>query len=224
MSIAVQAPAQAPSSSPSRDLIVGEPGSPVASGADPRFAQYKVIRRNGAVVGFEPSKITIAMTKAFLAVNGGQSAASARVREQVTVLTESVVSALVKRKPEGGAIHIEEIQDQVELALMRGGEHEAARAYVLYREKRSQERAAKGEATAKAHDVEITVLENGQRRKLDLERLTALVKTSCEGLPDADAGRILKATLKDLYDGVPIEEVRKSVVRAARTLIEKDPA
>ena len=80
MSIAVQAPAQAPSSSPSRDLIVGEPGSPVASGADPRFAQYKVIRRNGAVVGFEPSKITIAMTKAFLAVNGGQSAASARVR------------------------------------------------------------------------------------------------------------------------------------------------
>jgi ribonucleoside-diphosphate reductase alpha chain len=224
MSIAVQAPAQAPSSSPSHDLIVGEPGSPVASGADPRFAQYKVIRRNGAVVGFEPSKITIAMTKAFLAVNGGQSAASARVREQVTVLTESVVSALVKRKPEGGAIHIEEIQDQVELALMRGGEHEAARAYVLYREKRSQERAAKGEAAAKSHDVGITVVENGQRRKLDLERLTALVKTSCEGLPDADAGRILKATLKDLYDGVPIEEVRKSVVLAARTLIEKDPA
>jgi len=224
MSIAAQASAQAQPSSPSHDLIVGEPGSPVASGADPRFAQYKVIRRNGAVVGFEPSKITIAMTKAFLAVNGGQSAASARVREQVTVLTESVVSALVKRKPEGGAIHIEEIQDQVELALMRGGEHEAARAYVLYREKRSQERAAKGEAAAKAHDVEITVVENGQRRKLDLERLTALVKASCEGLPDADAGRILKATLKDLYDGVPIEEVRKSVVLAARTLIEKDPA
>ena len=86
-----------------------------------RYAQYKVIRRNGAVVGFEPAKISIAMTKAFLAVNGGQSAASARVREQVTNLTESVVAALLKRKPEGGAIHIEEIQDQVELALMRGG-------------------------------------------------------------------------------------------------------
>jgi ribonucleoside-diphosphate reductase alpha chain len=146
------------------------------------------------------------------------------VREQVQNLTEAVVAALVKRKPEGGAIHIEEIQDQVELALMRGGEHEAARAYVLYREKRAQERAAKGAATAKAHDVEITVTENGQRRKLDLERLTALVKSSCEGLPAADPERILKATLKDLYDGVPIEEVRKSVVLAARTLIEKDPA
>ena len=224
MPIAAQASPQAQPSTPPQDLIVGEPGSPVAPGTDPRFAQYKVIRRNGAVVGFEPSKITIAMTKAFLAVNGGQSAASARVREQVQNLTEAVVAALVKRKPEGGAIHIEEIQDQVELALMRGGEHEAARAYVLYREKRAQERAAKGATAAKAHDVGITVTENGQRRKLDLERLTALVKSSCEGLPAADPDRILKATLKDLYDGVPIEEVRKSVVLAARTLIEKDPA
>ncbi|HET9046703.1 MAG TPA: ATP cone domain-containing protein, partial [Casimicrobiaceae bacterium] len=141
MHIATPVPQPSPSAAPPRDLIVGEPNSPVASGTDPRFAQYKVIRRNGAVVGFEPAKITIAMTKAFLAVNGGQGAASARVRDEVTKLTDGVVTALMKRKPDGGAIHIEEIQDQVELALMRGGEHEVARAYVLYREKRSQERA-----------------------------------------------------------------------------------
>src|SRR6266481_6662081 len=127
---------------------------PVAFQANP-FDQHKVIRRNGSVVAFEPAKISIAMTKAFLAINGGQGAASARVREEVAKLTDAVVSALMKRKPEGGAIHIEEIQDQVELALMRGGEHEVARAYVLYREKRSQERAhekkdkgAKGEIAA----------------------------------------------------------------------------
>ena len=96
-----------PSSAPPRDLIVGEPGSAVASAADPRFAQYKVIRRNGAVVGFEPAKITIAMAKAFLAVHGGQGAASSRVRDEVTKLTDAVVAALMKRKPEGGAIHIE---------------------------------------------------------------------------------------------------------------------
>ncbi len=210
---------------PPRDLVVGEPGSPVASGADPRFAQYKVIRRNGSVVSFEPSKITIAMTKAFLAVNGGQGAASARVREQVTVLTEGVVSSLVKRKPEGGAIHIEEIQDQVELALMRGGEHEVARAYVLYRERRSQERAqAKGKDKAGLEQPAINVTENGQRRPLDLDRLTQLVRESCAGLADVEADRILKATLKDLYDGVPVEEVRKGVVLSARALIEKDPA
>jgi ribonucleoside-diphosphate reductase alpha chain len=207
-----------------RELLEGEAGTPVGSAADPRFAHYKVIRRNGSVVGFEPAKITIAMTKAFLAVNGGQGAGSARVRDEVTKLTDAVVSALMKRKPDGGAIHIEEIQDQVELALMRGGEHEVARAYVLYREKRSQERAAqKAPAKAARESHGITVDDNGVRKPLDLARLTALVNVSCDGLPDVDAERILKATLKDLYDGVPMEEVRKGVVLSARTLIEKDP-
>ena len=219
------APSTNPASAPPRDLIVGEPGSPVGNGSDPRFSQYKVIRRNGSVVAFEPSKITIAMTKAFLAINGGQGAASARVREEVTKLTDGVVAALIKRKPEGGAIHIEEIQDQVELALMRGGEHEVARAYVLYREKRAQERAQERQQKAPpAEDTTLHVIENGVRKPLDFERLTALVKESCEGLADAEPNRILKATLKDLYDGVPMEEVRKCVVLAARTLIEKDPA
>ena len=214
-----------PANVPPRDLLVGEPGSPIAGGVDPRFAQYKVIRRNGSVVGFEPSKISIAMTKAFLAINGGQGAASARVREQVANLTDLVVVSLVKRKPEGGAIHIEEIQDQVELALMRGGEHEVARAYVLYREKRSQERAqAKGKDKSKAGDTTIHVTENGLKKPLDLERLTNLVRESCKDLADVDADRILKATLKDLYDGVAVEEVRKGVVLSARALIEKDPA
>jgi ribonucleoside-diphosphate reductase alpha chain len=208
-----------------RDLIMGEPGSVAASSADPRFAQFKVIRRNGAVVGFEPAKITIAMTKAFLAVNGGQGAGSARIRDEVAKLTEAVVAALLKRKPDGGAIHIEEIQDQVELALMRGGEHEVARAYVLYREKRTQERLQeKQKKSARSEDTTLHVLDNGVRKPLDFERLSGLVEVSCAGLADAEPNRILKATLKDLYDGVPMDEVRKCVVLAARTLIEKDPA
>src|SRR5215510_2041732 len=155
---------------PPRDVLAGETGSAMPS-SDPRFAQYKVIRRNGAVVGFEPSKISIAMTKAFLAVNGGQGAASARVRDQVQKLTEAVVAALMKRKPEGGAIHIEEIQDQVELAMMRGGEHEVARAYVLYRERRAQERAQEKSAKGakEAPGAGISVVENGVTRPLDLE-------------------------------------------------------
>jgi ribonucleoside-diphosphate reductase alpha chain len=211
------------SSPPAPGPAAGETGS-APEALDPRFAQYKVIRRNGAVVPFEPAKITVAMTKAFLAVNGGQGAASARVREQVAKLTDGVVAALMKRKPEGGAIHIEEIQDQVELALMRGGEHEVARAYVLYRERRAQERAQKAADSGRAAAPEIIVIDQGVSRPLDLERLTALVRESCEGLADVEPGRILKATLKDLYNGVPMDEVRKCVVLAARTLIEKDPA
>jgi len=216
--------AAAPASPP--ELLATEPGSGFAAATgDVRLAQYKVIRRNGSVVGFEPAKITIAMTKAFLAINGGQGAASARVRDEVVKLTDAVVAALMKRKPEGGAIHIEEIQDQVELALMRGGEHEVARAYVLYRERRTQERASeKARKAPAAAAPTITVVDNGVSHPLDLARLNTIIAESCAGLADVDAERILKATLKDLYDGVPMDEVRKGVVLAARTLIEKDPA
>ena len=115
--------------------------APSSPGATAPLHDYQIIRRNGAVVGFEPSKISIAMTKAFLAVNGGQGAASARVRELVEQLTVGVVSTLMRHQPAGGTFHIEDVQDQVELALMRSGEHDVARAYVLYRAKRMEERA-----------------------------------------------------------------------------------
>ncbi|MDR2017239.1 MAG: ribonucleoside-diphosphate reductase subunit alpha [Burkholderiales bacterium] len=191
---------------------------------DPRYAQYQVIRRNGSVVSFEPGKIAMAVIKAFLAVRGEQTAASAAMRDQVAKLTETVVHALMRRKPEGGSIHIEEIQDQVELALMRGGEHEVARAYVLYRERRAQERAAAAQAAAvKTVAPELHAIEDGASRLLDRARLEHLIRSSCEGLAATEPERILKATLKDLYDGVPMAEVRKAVVLAGRTLIEKDP-
>ncbi len=197
-----------------------------ASDRDPqRYAQYKVIRRNGAVVGFEPGKISVAVTKAFLAVNGGQGAASARVRELVETLAQTVVNALIRRQPNGGTFHIEDIQDQVELSLMRSGEHEVARAYVLYREERARERARNRETQAAATAHAIRVIEHGQTRPLDMERLTGLIKDSCEGLGRAvDPAVILQMTLKDLYDGVPMDQVRKCAILAARSLIEKDPA
>src|SRR5215510_9355523 len=128
------------------------------------YADYKIIRRNGAVVGFEPGKIAVAMTKAFLAVNGSQGAASARIRTVVADLTENVVNALLRRQPAGGTFHIEDIQDQVELALMRSGEHDVARSYVLYREERAKARAA--EKAAKKAEPGIHVVENGQRKPL----------------------------------------------------------
>src|SRR3954466_889455 len=185
------------------------------------YSEYKVIRRNGAVVGFEPAKISVAMTKAFLAVNGAQGAASARIRELVAGLTDAAVAALMRRQPQGGTLHIEDIQDQVELALMRSGEHDVARAYVLYREERAKVRAH--ERSAKSEGG-IHIVEGGERKPLDRRRLARLVESACEGLPDASAQAILESTLRDLYDGVPMEEVRKSAVLAARALIEKEPA
>ncbi len=192
-----------------------------ASSNTAQYAQYKIIRRNGSVVGFEPSKIAVALTKAFIAVNGSQAAASARIRELVESLTGSVVSALVRRQPEGGTFHIEDVQDQVELALMRSGEHEVARAYVLYRERRAEERARQRQGQAEAHAL--FCVEDGERRPLELDRLTDLVRSASEGLPEVSPEPILQATLRDLYDGVPMDEVRKSLILSARSLIEKDP-
>ncbi len=187
------------------------------------FDQYKVIRRNGSVVSFEPSKILIAMTKAFIAVNGGQGAASARVREMVEQLTDGVVSALMRRQPHGGTFHIEDIQDQVELGLMRSGEHDVARTYVLYREERSRSRT-KSKGVEQAHTINVTG-EDGTVRPLDLERFSLLVRDACAGLGDVvSADEVLKLTLKDLYDGVALHEVRKCLVLSARSLIEKEPA
>ncbi len=186
------------------------------------LSDYKLIRRNGAVVAFEPAKIALAMTKAFLAVRGGQGAASAAVREQVEKLTANVVASLQRRHPAGGSIHIEAVQDQVELALMRDGAHDVARAYVLYRERRAQERAARA---ADQEAPPLTMVDKGARVPLDLARVRTLIDSACAGLGDQVAPEaILAATVRNLYDGVPLDEVYKSAILAARALIERDPA
>jgi ribonucleoside-diphosphate reductase alpha chain len=200
------------------------PRATAQAAAASAFAGYQIIRRNGAVVSFEPNKIAVALMKAFLAVHGTQGAASASVRETVDGLTESVVRALLRSRPGGGTFHIEDVQDHVELGLMRGGHHEVARAYVLYRERRTQERARQTVPTA-ARAPELHVLDGGQRVPLDLDALRALIESACAGLgAEVGAEPILAETRRNLYDGVPMDEVYKAAILAARTLIEKDPA
>ncbi len=220
-------PAGAINQTPSAGFIAGGVGGTQAT----QLSDYKIIRRNGSVVAFEPSKIAIAVTKAFLAVNGGQGAASARVREQVEQLTNAVVRALLRSRPNGGTFHIEDIQDQVELALMRSGEHNVARAYVLYREKRNQERAAQQEVSQEAQSAGqagesgIKVTDNGVEKWLDMAALRTIIEAACEGLGNnIDATPIITETIKNLYDGVPMAQVYDSAILASRTLIEKDPA
>ncbi|MDB5953558.1 ribonucleoside-diphosphate reductase subunit alpha [Ramlibacter sp.] len=187
------------------------------------LAHYQIIRRNGAVVPFEPNKIAIAMMKAFLAVHGTQGAASASVRETVEVLTQAVIRALVRSRPGGGTFHIEDVQDQVELGLMRGGHHDIARAYVLYRDRRAQERAKQGEQQAPVAP-QFHVLDHGQRVPLDTGALRTLIVESCAGLgADVKPEPIYAETQRNLYDGVPLDEVYKASILAARTLIEKEP-
>ncbi len=198
--------------------------SPVLALSHPHEAArvaLQVIRRNGAVVDFNPEKISVALNKAFLAVEGSQSAVSSRVREVVARLTETVFRSLRRRLPDGGTVHIEDIQDQVELALMRAGEHDVARAYVLYRERRAAERAAQVETTGAPA---LHVMVDGERRPLDPAALLQRCAAACAGLGEAVSPQIIcDHALKNLYDGVALADVQQALVLAARSLIEREP-
>ena len=190
--------------------------------------QLRVIKRNGTVVSFEASKISVAITKAFLAVEGGTAAAAAssRIHETVSRLTDQVVGTFERRMSSGGTVHIEDIQDQVELALMRAGEHKVARDYVIYREEQARKRAARKSLSPAAQEAagSINVQHpDGSRQPLDLERLHTLVTEACADLTDVSASRIIDEALRNLYDGVTAAELSTSLVITARTLIEQDP-
>ncbi len=207
----------------------GSTQNPVASsGAIAATApgQLRVIKRNGQVVSFEASNISVAITKAFLAVEGGTAAASSRIHETVARLTEQVIATFKRRMPSGGTVHIEDIQDQVELSLMRAGEHKIAREYVIYREEQARKRAARAalsqETQAVANTINV-VQADGSKAPLDLDRLHTIVSEACAGLSDVSEAQILDAALKNLYDGVTAGELSTSLVITARTLIEKEP-
>ena len=223
--------ASAPASPQSRAAENGS-ARPVSSSSIAATApgQMKVIKRNGTVVPYDDSKIAIAITKAFLAIEGPAAAASGRIHQTVSKLTKMVSETFRRRMPSGGSIHIEDIQDQVELALMREGEHSIARSYVIYREDRARERAARkapapAEAAAIPEDapaIEV-VHPDGSRRPLDLERLRILVGEACEGLRDVEPQRILDEALRNLYDGVSAADLNTALVITARTLVEREP-
>jgi ribonucleoside-diphosphate reductase alpha chain len=188
--------------------------------------QLRVIKRNGTVVPFEASKISVAITKAFLAVEGGTAAASSRIHETVARLTDLVTATFKRRMPSGGTIHIEDVQDQVELSLMRTGEHKIARDYVIYREEQARKRAAKAALSPATHAAagNISVVQpDGSRAPLDLDRLHTIVNEACTDLTDVSEADILDEALKNLYDGLSADELSTSLVITARTMIEQEP-
>ena len=187
--------------------------------------QIRVIKRNGTVVTYTDDKIALALTKAFLAVEGGTAAASPRIRELVAHLTEQVTGTFKRRFPSGGTLHIEDIQDQVELALMRSGEHRVARDYVLYREERSRaraERQAAKPAGTEASAIQV-LFEDGHKAPLDIERIRTLVREACTNLDAVDADRIIDEAMSNMYDGISRRDVSTSLLITARTLVEEEP-
>lgn len=187
--------------------------------------EYRVIRRNGKLTSFDEEKITVAMTKAFLEVEGGTAAASTRVHEWVAQLTSEVSNALTRRMPSGGTVHIEDIQDQVELALMRNGHQKVARCYVIYREQRAQARAQESVANqTPAEDSPFNITRHdGSKAPLDMLRLRTVAEESCADLENVDSKLIVDEALHNLFDGVNEADILPALVMSARTLIEKEP-
>ncbi len=186
--------------------------------------KLRVIKRNGKVVAFEDDKIKVAITKAFLATETGNAAASERIHKKVNELTENVVEVFQRRMPSGGTLHIEEIQDQVELQLMRSEELDVAKSYILYRAERTQERK-KEKLTIDLPDTpNINITKNdGNVVPLDVEKVAGLINDACEGLDEVSVNEVLDEALKNLYDGVSISDMRTSLVMSARTKVEKEP-
>ena len=187
--------------------------------------QMRVIKRNGSVVPYDQEKIGIAITKAFLAVEGGAAAASTRIHNKVNELANAVTMTFSRRMPSGGTLHIEEIQDQVELELMRSEERTVARSYVLYREERTRvrkEETAEEEPQQTEPGIKV-ILDDGTEATLDIQRINTIVEEACDGLKDVSADEIIEEAKKNLYDGVTMEDVRTSLVMTARTLVEKEP-
>ena len=185
---------------------------------------YQVIRRNGKLTSFDKSKISVAMTKAFLAVEGGKAAASSRIHETVEKLTNQLVETLFNRQSENKIVHIEDIQDQVELWLMRAGEHKVARAYVLYREERAREREEEEQQAQPETDNKISVLQaDGKQYPLDQQRLENCIYEAINGLAHVEAEGILKEVNRSVFDGIKEEDLRSVLVMSARTLIDKEP-
>lgn len=193
--------------------------------AVPSEPSMQIIRRNGKVSPFDSAKITIAMTKAFLAVEGNTAVASRRVHEIVEQLTAEVVAALTRRAGEGRTFHIEDVQDQVELALMRSENHKVARAYVLYREDRARKRAEEvaAQTSVAVHPTLHVALADGSRVRLDSKRLELIVNEACAGLDGVSAAPVLAETHRNLYDGISQDELALASIMAARTLVEQEP-
>ncbi|MBI2798897.1 MAG: ribonucleoside-diphosphate reductase subunit alpha [Gammaproteobacteria bacterium] len=211
-----------------RTLWTATPGAPALQPEVAATApgEFKVIRRNGKVTAFDGDKIKIAMTKAFLAVEGGNAAASTRVHETVDELAAHVVRAITRRMPTGGAMHIEDIQDQVELALMRTGQHKVARSYVLYRDERARERQRKLEQTniAEGRRPGLGVTrKDGTRISLDEGRLRRTVVEACQEIENTEPELVLTEAMRSLFDGVAEADVSKALIMSARTFIEREP-
>ncbi len=189
------------------------------------------IKRDGTLVPFDATKIEKAIYTAFLkdadgVMRPGASEASTSIRDKVTAITALVVANL-NRRSNDGTVHIEDIQDQVELALMRSGEHKVARDYVLYREKQAQQRLQQKQTDQpeglQERDFSIRRA-NGDEIYLTRDMILKNLGSACQRWDwQGNADLVMKSLVKLLFDGISEDEFVQAKIMATRPLIETDP-
>ncbi len=182
-----------------------------------------VVRRDGSITPFKSDKIANAIRKAFLAQTDLRD--SKQIDKNVSVLTETVTAALTRRIANGDMIHIEDIQDQVELALMRGEHHKVARAYVLYREQRANQRYKTAQLNeqigAKVSTMAVTK-RDGNKEDISLEKITNRISILSNGL-EIDPITIAQKAIQGLYDGITTNEIDTYLAETAAALTVEHP-
>ena len=194
----------------------------VSSKTSPNQSTTMIIRRNGQTTQFDSHKIFIAISKAFLAVEGEHPQQSSHIHDAASQLTEQVKQAALRNLPQNGTLHIEQIQDQVELALMRSDQYKVARAYVLYREKRSKDRVEGCHKKQSPPLLQIQ-LTDGSLTPYDESTLVKLLEQCAKGLEDVSVNKVLAAIQNNMFDGMSQQAFEQAIVMGARGLIDQEP-
>lgn len=187
-----------------------------------------VLRRDDKASNHDPvteytqEKIYIALTKAMIAVEGPEASGSTRVHEVANNIAEQITQRLMLNIHHTNLIPIEDIQDQVELALMRAGEQKIARAYVLYREERRKAREL-ANTKASSHQQLHIKQDDGRLVPLDMKLLEKRMATACMNLEHVEAKAIIQDAIRNIFDGISASDLSKALIMSARTMIEKEP-
>ncbi len=174
----------------------------------PNTVGLSVIKRDGNVVMFDAQKVELAIKKCAVDVLNGNL--SSKHHEVISEAVNFVCRAVTRQG--AATVHIEAIQDAVELALMRAGEHQLARGYVLFREAQAQKRASKDAPVAAFLIVDAA----GQKVAFDAPTLLAQLKAEI-GFVDVEP--IVTQVMKEVFNGATAQDLRRSVLMVARSLI-----
>lgn len=192
----------------------------IAGGRDDaaRFTGRYVQKRDGRVVAFDRSRIAHAIEMAIRAELGVPfpDPIAAAVAAGIEGNVDAVLAALPDVAEGEVVASVEQIQDEVERALMAAGAVAVARRYILYRDARARRRE---EQALRLRDAD------GQEVLLNLALLRSWIAESCAGHEArVSAKAIAEEVLAGLPAGAPLADLERSIVLSARTRIELDPA